>query len=326
MRPRRKGPQDSDEVGRDKLATSGYALSPVDRTPIFFRRTPCGDASDRNRPAALLTDGIGCDGYVWKYLRRDLAGSVELVHWHYPGHGRSPDPRDRSRVGIPDLADNAIAVLDECQLDSAVLFGHSMGVQVVLEAYRRHPDRVSGLVLLCGMAENPLATFRGTGAFETLLPRLRALVERAPFLFNTASRLLTPTKLMFALASRLEINADLLDPGDFMPYLRGLSLVDVTLFLTMLAGATEHSAADLLPLIEVPVLVVGGALDGFTPPELSEQMANAIPGSELLIVEDGSHTAPIERPRLVDAAVEDFLSRRVFTATAPDVGQTPTLT
>lgn len=309
-----------------RLARSGYALSPVDRTPLFYRRTPRGPSSERGRAAALLTDGIGCDGYVWKYLRRDLAGTLEIVHWHYPGHGRSPEPRDRSRVGIPDLADNAIAVLDECELDRAVLFGHSMGVQVVLEAYRRHPDRIAALVLLCGMAENPLATFRGTGAFEALLPRLRTLVARAPYLFNTASRLLTPTKLMFALASRLEINAELLDPGDFMPYLRGLSLVDVTLFLTMLAGACEHSAIDLLPDIDVPVLVIGGSRDGFTPAELSEQMAGAIPGAELLLIEAGSHTAPIERPKLVGETVADFLSRRVFARSGPDVGQMPTLT
>lgn len=315
---------------RPGQATSGYALSPGDRisgrTPLFFRRAPRGDDVHPGRPAALLTDGVGCDGYVWKYLRRDLADLVEVVHWHYPGHGRSPEPRDPSRVTIPDLADCAVAVLDECELDRAVLFGHSMGVQVVLEAYRRHPDRVAGLVLLCGMAENPLATFRGTGAFEALLPRMRNLVARAPWLFNAASRLLTPTKLMFALAARLEINAELLDPGDFMPYLRGLSLVDVTLFLTMLAGATEHSAVDLLPDIAVPVLVVGGARDGFTPPELSEQMARMIPGAELLLIEDGSHTAPIERPDLVGGAVADFLSRRVFAPEVPDVGETTTLT
>jgi pimeloyl-ACP methyl ester carboxylesterase len=292
----------------------GYAISPVDGTPIFYRRQPPGLPELGARPAALLTDGIGCDGYVWKYLRRDLAELQEVVHWHYPGHGRSPEPRDWTRVQIPDLADNAAAVLDECEIDRAVLFGHSMGVQVVLETYRRHPDRVAALVLLCGMAENPLATFRGTGAFESLLPRLRQLVARAPWLFNTASRLLTPTKLMFALASRLEINAELLHVEDFMPYLRGLSLVDVTLFLAMLAGACEHSAIDLLPEIAAPVLVIGGSRDGFTPAELSEKMAGAIPDAELLMIEAGSHTAPLERPRLVGDAVADFLSRRVFAA------------
>jgi len=258
-----------------------------------------------------MTDGIGCDGYVWKYLRRDVLPVLDFVHWHYPGHGRSPKPKNPANVGIPDLADNLAAVLDETGIEQAILFGHSMGVQVVLETYRRHPDRVAAMVLLCGMAENPLRTFRGTNAFDSLLPRLRALVGRAPGLFNTASRWLTPTRLMYTIAARLEINADLLDPNDFMPYLRGLSLVEVPLFLSMLAGATEHSAVDLLGEIDVPVLVIGGERDGFTPPDLSETMAQAIPESDLLIVERGSHTTPIERPQLVAERVLEFLDSRL---------------
>lgn len=316
---------------RRRPRRTGYAISPLDGTPLFFEsqaRATNGSAPGE-RPSAVLADGIGCDGYVWKYLRRDLAPHLDVIHWHYPGHGRSPRPRDSRRVTIPDLADDLVAVQDECGSERSVLFGHSMGVQVVLETYRRHPKRVAGLVLLCGMAENPLKTFRGTNAFEGLLPRLRNLVDRAPGLFNTLSRMLTPTRLMYAIASRIEINADLLDPGDFMPYLRGLSLVEVPLFLSMLAGATEHSARDLLADIDVPTLVVGGARDGFTPPELSREIAETIPGAELLIVEDGSHTAPIERPREVNDTVLDFLSRRVLSATSAQgakVGTTPTLT
>jgi pimeloyl-ACP methyl ester carboxylesterase len=96
-----------------------------------------------------------------------------------------------------------------------------------------------------------------------------------------------------------------------MPYLRGLSRVEVPFFLSMLAAAGEHSAVDLLPAVEVPVMVVAGERDGFTPPELSRAMAEAIPGAELLVVERGSHTAPLERPELVGTSVTEFLARRV---------------
>jgi pimeloyl-ACP methyl ester carboxylesterase len=40
-------------------------------------------------------------------------------------------------------------------------------------------------------------------------------------------------------------------------------------------------------------------------------MAEAIPGAELHVIEDGSHTAPIERPHLFDQMITDFLTRRV---------------
>ncbi|HEU5056729.1 MAG TPA: alpha/beta hydrolase [Kofleriaceae bacterium] len=259
----------------------------------------------------MLTDGIGCDGYVWKYLKDDLVDERRLIHWHYRGHGRSPLPRDPRRIAIADLADDLAEVLSDSTTDAAVLFGHSMGVQVVLETYRRHPDRVRGLVLLCGAPENPLRTFRGSAGAELLLPRIRSAVERAPGLINRAARLLIPTRLAYSLAARLEINAELMQASDFMPYLRGLSRVEVPFFLSMLAAAGEHSAVDLLPRVTVPTLVVAGEADGFTPPALSQAMADAIPDAELLVVQAGSHTAPLERPELVGRAVRDFLARRV---------------
>jgi pimeloyl-ACP methyl ester carboxylesterase len=286
-----------------------YAVSPVDETPIFYEVFE--PASPSPAPPLVLINGIGCDGYVWKYLRRDLGSDRRLIHWHFRGHGRTPLPRNPHRIEIPDLADDLSAVLDDSETRAAVLCGHSMGVQVALETYRRHPDRVLALVLLCGAPENPLKTFRGQRGAEILLPQVRRAVERAPRLINQAARLLVPTRITYALAARLEINADLLSLADFMPYLRGLSRVEVPFFLSMLSAAGEHSAVDLLPQVRVPALVVAGERDGFTPPALSRQMAESIPGSELFIVRGGSHTAPLERPAEVDEIVRDFLTRRV---------------
>lgn len=295
---------------------ASYAISPTDETPIFYevsepRAGPAAGDGTSALAAVVLTDGVGCDGYVWKYLRRDLAAERRVLHWHYRGHGRSPLPRDPRRIAIPDLADDLAAVLDDSGTEGAVLCGHSMGVQVVLETYRRHPGLVRGLVLVCGSPENPLRTFRGRRTLEAVLPRVRSAVERAPRLINHAARLLLPTRLAFALAARVEINAELIRAADFMPYLRGLSRLEMPFFLSMLAAAGEHSATDLLPAIAVPTLVVAGERDGFTPPELSRSMAAAIPGAELCEIAGGSHTTPLERPDLVGRAVRDFLVRRV---------------
>jgi pimeloyl-ACP methyl ester carboxylesterase len=296
-------------VAPRRPSRTAYALSPVDDSPIYYELfAPSGTASGA-APDVVLLDGIGCDGYVWKYLIRDLAPDHRLVHLHYRGHGKSPLPRDLRRVGLPDLADDVAAVLADAELGPVILCGHSMGVQVALETYRRHPRRVAGLILMCGAPENPLKTFKRSGGLEVALPVVRRTVARAPRFFNQAARALLPTRLAFDLATRLEINRDLIHAADFMPYLRGLSNIEMPYFLSMLAAAGEHSARDLLPAITVPTLVVAGERDGFTPPELSRDMAGAIPGAELLEVQDGSHTAPLERPEVVGPAVRAFVAR-----------------
>lgn len=290
-----------------------FAAAPSDQTRLFYEDS--GDDSIR-RPGedsptpVVLCDGIGCDGFVWRYLRPDLTPR-RILHGHYRGHGRSQAPREAARVDIADLADDVVAILDDAAVERAVLCGHSMGVQVALETWRRHHDRVAGLILTCGAASHPLRTFRGARTLEDLLPSVEKLLIRAPRMINGLTRALLPTRFALAIAGRVEINRALIDPDAFTPYLEAMARMDVRVFLSMLAAAGAHSSEDWLPTIDVPTLVVAGAKDGFTPPARSRDMAAAIPGAELLEIEDGTHTAPIERPEVVDQAVVAFLAHRV---------------
>lgn len=283
-----------------------YAVASSDGSPLFYESW--GERAAK--APVLLCDGIGCDGYVWRYLRQDFSDRFGL-HPHYRGHGRTAPPRDPTRVTIEDLADDVASVLDDALVDRAVLIGHSMGVQVALETYRRHRDRVAGLVLVCGAPSHPLKTFKGSAALEDILPIVQKWIHRVPGVINRVTRTLLPTRLAYEVASRLEIRRELVEPRDFMPYLEGMARIDTRLFVAMLSAAGQHSAEDLLPEIATPTLVIAGERDGFTPPERSRAMAGAIPGAELLEIPQASHTAPIERPHLVDSTIREFVARRV---------------
>lgn len=288
--------------------TWGYAVSALDASPLFYESWGIRNALT----PVVLCDGIGCDGFVWRYLRKDLDDRFGL-HPHYRGHGRTAAPRDPRRVSMEDLADDLACVLDDAKVERAVLVGHSMGVQVALETYRRHPTRVAGLVLVCGVPSHPLKTFRGSALLDDLLPTIQKWVHRVPSFINSVTRHLLPTRLSYEVASRLEIRRELVDPNDFMPYLEGMARIDVRLFTAMLSAAGQHSAESILPDIEAPTLVVVGAHDGITPAERGKAMARAIPTAELLEVPNASHTAPIERPHLVDWTIRDFIARKVDT-------------
>src|SRR5262245_13521115 len=181
----------------------GYAVA-RDGSPIYYR--VLGEAGG---VPFVLSDGIGCDGFIWKYLLQQTAESP-IVHWHYPGHGKSPPPNDRRRVSMPDLADDLACVLDAAGVDRAVVAGHSMGVQVSLEAYRRHRARVAGLVLICGSYGHPLRTFHGRRTLETLLPWISRVINRAPNLVGAVWRTLVPTRIAYAVATRIELNMQLI--------------------------------------------------------------------------------------------------------------------
>jgi pimeloyl-ACP methyl ester carboxylesterase len=284
----------------------GFAVG-CDGSAIHYRVRGPADA-----PAVVFCDGIGCDGYVWKYLEAELAATHRIVHFHYRGHGLTPAPRDPRRVDITDLADDLAAVLDAAVGDNAgaILAGHSMGVQVALEFYRRHKARVNGLILLCGSYGTPLRTFKGKRTLEQVLPFVRFAVNRLPGIAQSLVARIVPTELAYQIATRFEINGALIRREDFFPYLEHMAKVDVRLFLEMLAAAGRHTCKELLEHIDVPTLIITGDRDGFTPAQLSDEMHRLIRDSELHVVQGGSHTAPIERPAEVTEKIADFLRKK----------------
>lgn len=276
-----------------------------DGAPLWFEVQSDGEA------AAVLCDGLGCDGFIWKYLKPLLATQRRVLHWNYRGHGKSGAPRDTRRIGVPHTMDDLLRLLDEAGIQKAVVFGHSMGVQIALEAHRLYPDRIAGLVLLCGSYGTPLDTWHDHTLLRAAFPTLNRLVERAPGLARKITRNLLPTELGLYFSMKTELNPDLLARDDFWPYLRHLGQMDPVMFVRTLDSLKDHSVWEHLPRVDVPTLVVGGEIDRFTPVWLSHRMADHIPQSEYLFVPGGSHTAPLERPGLVNRAIAEFLKKRV---------------
>ena len=266
-------------------------------------------AAGSGAPALVCCDGIGCDGFAWKYIVRDFAARHRIIRWHYRGHGRSGIPRDPGRVGFDDISSDLDCVLQATRTSRAVLLGHSMGVQVALEHHRRRPEQVLGLVLICGSYGLPLDTFHDSKALRILLPSMIAAAGKYPQAMSLIWRLAASGELAYQIATHFEVNGRLVHRDDFAPYFRHLASMDPQLFLGMLKHASEHSALDHLPHVNVPTLIVAGTDDTFTPYRLSEEMLSRIPGAELLTVPGGTHVAPIEHPELITLRLEKFFAR-----------------
>lgn len=257
----------------------------------------------------LLCDGIGCDGFIWRHLRPQLAERV-VVHPHYRGHGRSAKPLDISTATVAQLADDAALALSAAGVSRAVVLGHSMGTQVALELARRHPERVLGLGLLCGGAGHLLSGFLGRNDWPERTVQLQGIAQKYAGIVKLASRLLVPTRLTFELARRLEIHPELVNYDDFLPYLIGITKTDMEFFFALLRDAMAHDATGLLGgLGAVPTVVVAGRRDRLVPAALSEAMSRQIPGAEFIAIEDGSHVTPIEHVDRVNGAIVSLLAR-----------------
>ena len=271
-----------------------------DGTALHVERSGAG-------PAVVLCDGLGCDGFIWKYLGPTLQSRYTVVHPHYRGHGRSQAPQHIAAVGVSALRADLLAVLDALQLDQVALIGHSMGAQVVLDFALAYPERAVGVVSLCGSYGRPLDTLRGSPALGRLFPLLKNTLARFPSAAERAWQWFFRTDFSFNYARRFEANEAQLVADDFKPYFDHLSQMDPQMFVALVSRLQEHSVLDRLHELRMPALLVAGERDTFCPAVLSRRMHRAIPRSTLVIVPHGSHVAPLENAELVERATVAFL-------------------
>jgi len=182
----------------------GFTTS-ADDTRLFYGVRGTG-------PGLVLLDGIGCDGWAWIHIQPHLALHNRVVHCHYRGHGRSGRVRNLASATVQTLAEDLRTVLDATGLARTVVVAHSMGTQVALELYRRYPERVRALVLVCGTPGLITRTFHGNDMLHRVLPVLIEKVRR----YETIARALwgrLPPALSYRVARWLrEIDGGSLRP------------------------------------------------------------------------------------------------------------------
>ena len=283
--------------------TMGW-IEGIDGTELYFQTT----GTDTGKPPIIFCDGIGCAGYVWKYIKRDFADEHQMLQWNYRGHGQSAMPEEDGHLTIEAMADDLNCIVEKLDMRPAIIMGHSMGVQVILEYARRHPQHVAGLVPICGSSGNLLDTFHDRPYLKMALPFLQKAYTYVDKIVDPIWERVLPTEIGFQFATHTEVNGEFIKREDFFPYLEDLSQVEPGLFLEMLGNAQQHSAKDFLPQIDVPTLVIAGERDGFTPAWLSKEMARSIPGAEMLMIPSGSHTASLEMPELTSLRLEKWLN------------------
>ena len=92
-----------------------------DGTGVVVRTWPAAPESAGSATPILLCDGLGCDGFVWRYVIDRFAGERPIIHVHYRGHGRSDVPSDIDSARIEVIIDDLGRVLDELDVERAVL-------------------------------------------------------------------------------------------------------------------------------------------------------------------------------------------------------------
>ncbi len=243
-------------------------------------------------PVVVLIHGVGLDLTMWHAQVAELSKNYTVLTYDMLGHGKSakpPGPRQ-----LKDMVNQLETLRTYFKIDKMALVGFSLG-GFVAQAYTiAHPDSVEKLVILNsghGRSEDMLSAVRTR--YETSLKDGPAgMIDAALARWLSPEYQQTNPDAVQAIRTRLETN----DREGFLSAYRLLTIDNAYL-------------EDHLGEISCPTLVSTGELDSGSTPEMAKSMSAAIPGSELEILTDLRHMAPVEGAYIVNRMLLEFLNK-----------------
>ncbi|WP_280249518.1 alpha/beta fold hydrolase [Nocardia abscessus] len=241
-------------------------------------------------PALVLLHATACTAYLtWFPSLAALAQRYRVILFDQRWHGRGIRSE---RFTLEDCADDVVAVLDALHVDRAMCAGFSLGGIVSLLAGRRHPDRVSGLVL-CATPYRFREKWR-EHAFHRTFGVFAAAV--GPYSYRRAEKLAGRLpELPQVTWTRGRLDRWALD--EFRST-SGWALTQV------LAVVGRFDATTWLRDLTMPTAVVITTRDRAIPVYRQMEMATMIPGASTHLVAAGHASCVLEADRFVPVLLE----------------------
>jgi pimeloyl-ACP methyl ester carboxylesterase len=236
----------------------------------------------------VLLHAFPLEGEMFEPQWTALAGRARFIVPDLRGFGGSGLAPGPSEMGT--MADDVLSLLDQLQIDAAVVGGVSMGGYVSLALLRNDPARVKALVL----ADTQTSADDAPGREGREKTAQQVLTGGSTALLPLVDRLLGPSAPP-ELRTRVSGWITAGSPEGQAAALRGMAL--------------RPDARDILARFGGPVLVLVGADDVLTPPVKSRAMAELVPGTELVELPGAGHLANLEAAAAFNAALGRFLDR-----------------
>ncbi len=247
-----------------------------------------GDGSE----VVVFAHGLLISGVMFDPQVAALNRQYRCVVYDHRGQGRSAVPK--SGYDMQTLTDDAISLIEQLGVGPCHFVGLSLGGGIGLRLAIQRPDLLRSLILIASNADAEPKESRSRYLKLNFIARwfgLKAAIKRVmPIVFGQ-SFLNDPARTI---------------ERDF--WCRQIAAGDRIGTTRSVAGLLERKGVFAqLGAIRTPTLILTGEEDVAAPPEGSERMQKAIAGSKLIRIPRAGHSATLEEPDAVNAAIKEFL-------------------
>jgi len=241
------------------------------------------------------------DHEYWRPLTENLDG-VRAILPDFRGHGQSElgeglpvgafrAVSDAPALTVAQLATDILALLDHLKIPAAIFAGCSIGGYVLLEIWRRAPERVRGLAFVCSKPQ-PDA--------EANLPRRFSMIEGA--------RHGQLKEIFDEMAVSLIGNTARWRRPEILAEVRARMTLTAEAFVAVQTGlATRPNSLPTVDTIQVPVLAIAGGEDNGVTPDEMQAFHSAPGGCTFHLLLDAGHLAAYEQPEKIASMMADWL-------------------
>lgn len=303
---RKKALADRQKATERPPVTHGFFKS-FDGTKLFY------SVEGQGKPL-IFCYGLVCSSLHWTYQIEHFCRNYKTVWFDYRGHQNSEIPKDLSTLTLPNMAKDLGMLMDELEIQDAVILGHSMGVNVVLEFYKQQPHRVAGMVLANGTPRRPLETLFNVNAFQAGFKLLKRGYSISPKIVNALWKAQKSNPLYRTIIQFGGFNPHLTPQADVELYLEQVSEMDPRILIHLIENYDQHDSTHWLHHVKIPTLVIAGENDRAIPVAQQELIHQLIPDSELHVIKHGSHCPQMDLPELVNHKIENFLLNMHYTS------------
>lgn len=229
---------------------------------------------------------------IFRYQQVQLAETHRVITFDVRGHGHSEPSEEK--VTYPLIVEDMIRLMDELEVQKAIVAGYSTGGSVALEAMLTHPKRFSAGILIGAMSE---ASGFALKSQILLASALTYMGVKRPVAWGVS----TTNADMPITYGNLYRRAMEGDPRNWQQYYR---------------YSLEYSCTDRLPLIHQPVLLINGEKDKRFEPYAAILRAN-LPNVEQAYIRRMSHQVPTKAADRMNALIQHWSHDKVG-GIAPD--------
>lgn len=246
----------------------------------------CSLSGNPDGAPLLFINSLGTDLRIWDAVVTHFEASYRLVRYDKRGHGLSDCPP--APYTIRDHAEDLVCLLDRLEMETAVLIGISVGGLIAQDVAANWPERVSKLVL-CDTAAK-------IGTAEMWNQRITTL--RTDGMESLADAILSR---WFAPDFQSQ------QPVAYRGYRHMLTRTPVIGYTGTCAAIRDADLTAATRTIQTPTLVLCGAEDSATAPELVQGLADLMPKARFAAIPKAGHLPCVERPEETAVLIQQFL-------------------